>query len=129
VVLLGRCPAPIIWSFQRRIASGVIFRILSQLAATMPAHAVVEFGGRTCCPERKPRPRAGSFRSSQPISGLGTRSALRGRAVGLMRTSVTVRRIKWDSVAEKDFNFRTVDPAGVKEVFMTTSNGTCWVDS
>jgi hypothetical protein len=24
---------------------------------------------------------------------------------------------KWDSVAEKDFNFRTVDPADVKKVF------------
>jgi len=35
---------------------------------------------------------------------------------------------KWDSVAEKDFNFRTVDPADIKEVLMTTSKGTCWVD-
>ena len=35
---------------------------------------------------------------------------------------------KWDSVAEKDFNFRTVDPADVKEVLLTTTKGTCWVD-
>jgi hypothetical protein len=35
---------------------------------------------------------------------------------------------KWDSVAEKDFNFRSVDPADIKEVLMTTTKGTCWVD-
>jgi hypothetical protein len=35
---------------------------------------------------------------------------------------------KWDSLAEQDFNFRTVDPADVKEVLMTTSKGTCWVE-
>lgn len=34
---------------------------------------------------------------------------------------------KWDSVAEKDFIFRTVDPHDVKEVVMTTSKGQCWV--
>jgi hypothetical protein len=35
---------------------------------------------------------------------------------------------KWDTVAEKDFNFLNVDPADVKDVLMTTSKGTCWVD-
>lgn len=34
---------------------------------------------------------------------------------------------KWDGVAEH-FNFRTVDPADVDKVLMTTSKGTCWVD-
>jgi hypothetical protein len=33
----------------------------------------------------------------------------------------------YDSPAEKDFNFPTVDPSVVQEVLMTTSRGTCWV--
>jgi hypothetical protein len=33
----------------------------------------------------------------------------------------------WDSVVEKSFIFRTVDPLDVKEVLLTSSKGTCWV--
>lgn len=33
----------------------------------------------------------------------------------------------WDSAAEYDFLFRNVDPSDIKEVLMTNSKGTCWV--
>ena len=33
----------------------------------------------------------------------------------------------WDSVVEKSFIFRTVDPLDVKEVLLTSSKATCWV--
>jgi hypothetical protein len=33
----------------------------------------------------------------------------------------------WDSSTEYDFLFRDVDPSEVKQVLMTNSKGTCWV--
>jgi hypothetical protein len=33
----------------------------------------------------------------------------------------------WDSAAEYDFLFGNVDPSNIKEVLMTNSKGTCWV--